>query len=85
MPKTNNLVQHTINKLEIPVINQHRDLGVVVSNDLLWDSHFDYLASKTYKTIGLLRRTFGSADGWLGNSLTRSQLLYCPQLCLHVL
>ena len=62
----------------------HPDLGVVVSSDLQWKSHF--ILPKSYKILGLLRRVFSSvncvrAKKVLYLSLIRSKLLYCSPIC----
>ena len=36
----------------------HKDLGVVVSNDMQWFHHHNYILGKAYKMLGVIRRTF---------------------------
>ena len=77
--------QYTINGLPIVCCNQHKDLGIVMSPDLNWESHITFISSKAYKKLGLLRRTFSSAVSvWAKRSLyltlVRSQLVYCSQI-----
>ena len=43
---------------ELPSTLIHKDLGLMVSRDLSWDTHYDYLALRAYKTIGLLKHNF---------------------------
>ena len=62
-----------------------KDLGVLVAQDLSWDSHYKLISGKAYKMLGLIRRSFSvscpiSARRKLYNSLVRSQLLYCSQI-----
>ena len=64
---------------------QHKDLGVVMTSNLQWDSHIALISSKAYKKLGLLRHSFSSAvhinaKRSLHLSLIRSQLVYCSQI-----
>ena len=52
----------TINNNSIPTRENHRDLGVIVSSDLSWQSHHNHIAARTYRILSLLRQTFGAAD-----------------------
>ena len=62
----------------------HRDLGVIMSNDLSWSRHCHYIVSKAYKSLGTIRRTFKtnsiSAKRKLYLSLVCSRLPYCCQV-----
>ena len=76
---------YTING--VPVVRKkcHKDLGIFMSEDLTWSSHYDYLCAKAYRTLGLLKRTFSSslsvtAKKQLYISLVRSQLSYCSPI-----
>ena len=60
-----------INGKEIPVVEQHCDLGVFLSCDLLWSGHISLISSKAYKMLGLIRRTFSSTA-----SVSVKKLLY---------
>jgi len=73
---------YNINDCPIKTSHLHKDLGVIISNDLNWDKHHDYILKKAYKTHGFVRRTFSnntvpSVVVKLYISLVRSQLLYC--------
>ena len=77
-------INYYINGFELPSTLIHKDLGLMVSHDLSWDTHYDYLASRAYKTIGLLRRNFSSTDSIFKKKLLYillvcSQLTYCSQ------
>ena len=52
----------------------HKDLGVVITSDLKWNAHLEFILSKAYKVLYLLRRTFNTT-----NSITTKKFLY---LCL---
>ena len=62
--------------------HSHKDLGVIVSDNLNWNIHHDAILSKTYRTLDLVRRTFSTIIPTSGNvklytSLIRYQVLYC--------
>ena len=66
----------------INTTHSHRDLGVIISDNLNWNIHHDTILAKAYRTLGLVRRTFSSiiptsAKVKLYTSLVRSQVLYC--------
>lgn len=71
-----------LNNKQISSNDKEKDLGLVVSANLNWQSHYQLISSKAYKVLGLLRRVFSnsisvSAKLSLYISLVRSQLLYC--------
>ena len=73
---------YTINGVPVVWKKCHKDLGIVMSGDLTWSSHYDYICAKAYQTHGLLKRTFSSSlpvnvKKQLYISLVRSQLSYC--------
>ena len=60
----------------------HKDLGIIVSDDLFWSSHYHYISSGAYKYLGVLRHTFCKSSSiymkkLLYKTLVRSQLFYC--------
>ncbi len=72
-------------KSTIPPYLTHRDLGVYISSDLSWNDHHNNITAKAYRTMHLIRRTFGhspsvSANKKLYISLIRSQVTYCSPL-----
>lgn len=73
---------YIINGREVSVENSHRDLGIMVSSSLTFGDHYDFIVSKSYRILGLLRRTFRSVNythekKLLYVLLVRSQLTYC--------
>ena len=59
----------------------HKDLGVIMSNNLSWAEH----SSRAYKLLGLVRRSLSRSHHpnikkILYISLIRSQLTYCSQV-----
>ena len=77
------LVSHDylINNTSIQALNCHRDLGIMISSDLNWSDHLKFIASRAYKALGLIRRSFSTSldvksKKNLYLSLIRSQLTY---------
>jgi len=69
----------------LPQLHSHRDLGLLLADDLSWNNHYQHIISKAYKYLGLLRRAFSNcqsirAKKILYITLVRSQLTYCSQL-----
>ena len=52
------LYDYDLSGKPVAVSTTHRDLGVVVSSDLKWKSHYDVVLLKAYKILGLLRHVF---------------------------
>ena len=53
LPTSYDMLQSTLLCTDI-----YRDLGLMVSNDLTWDKHYEYIIARAYKVLGLIRRTF---------------------------
>ena len=76
---------YKIGKYPIPTHDTHRDFGIMLQFDLSWAKHYDYIPSKAYRILGLLKRTFSMSNSVSIKrksyvSLVRSQLSYCSQL-----
>ena len=74
-----------LNSKPVEVKTSHMDLGVMVTTDLQWKSHYLHMISKSYKLLGLLRRVFSSvtcirAKKVLYLSLVQSRMLYCSSI-----
>ena len=74
-----------VNNCPVATKTHHKDLGIIMSTDLSWRNHYDYLLSKAYKTLGLLRRTLARSMSIhtkkvLYYSLIRSMLTYCSPI-----
>ena len=66
----------------IPHVHSHKDLGLILSEDVSWDKHYKDITARAYKTLGPIRCTFvpthpPSTLVRLYVSFVRSQLLYC--------
>ena len=77
---------YLINCHPVTPLKCHQDLGILLSHDLSWKQHYEFLSSKAYKILGLLRRTF-SRDSSIHDkkilylSLVKSKLTYCSPVC----
>ena len=70
---------------EIASRDSHRDLGILVSDDLSWSCHHKSILAKAYGKLAMIRRTFSNlcpinSRKKLYISLIRSQLVYGSQL-----
>ena len=75
----------TMDNKPITTAECFKDLGVLVTQDLSWDSHYKLISGKAYKMLGLIRRSFSVSCPILARrklyiSLVRYQFLYCSQI-----
>ena len=72
---------YSINNSIINLKSHHKDLGIVVNDDLQWHLHHNYILDTSYKILGMIWRAFGqlpvTTKAKLYTSLVRSQLTYC--------
>ena len=66
-------------------VSEEKDLGVVITSTLSWDSHIHTITAKANKLLGLLKRTCPLLTGVsvrrsLYLSLVKSQLCYATQV-----
>lgn len=76
---------YNISGTPIQFLNDHRDLGITVSYDLSWNSHYSKICSSAYYTLHLIRRAIPTTapittKRLLYLSLVRSKITYCSQL-----
>ena len=69
----------------IPHNGSHKDLGLILSEDLSWDKHYRSTIARAYKVLGLIRRTLlpshlTSTMAKLYVSMVQLQLSYCTQI-----
>lgn len=69
----------------IDFVNIYKDLGIIVRNDLSWSSHYQYICSKAYKSLFLIKKSISSSSSsnlrkTLYLSLVHCHLTYCSQL-----
>ena len=76
---------YTIRHMPIKCVESYQDLGITMSSNLQWRDHINYISSRAYRMLGLIRRCFSSdldptTKLSLYISLVRSQLTYCSQI-----
>ena len=82
-----NYVMHTDSTtLELSSSSCHRDLGIIVCNNLSWCAQYKSMCSSAYRTLNFIKRLFQASPASiylkksLYISLVRSKLTYCSQL-----
>ena len=48
-----------MNDVSLPTIASHKDLGIIISNDLSWGRHHSAVVAEAYQKLGLIKRLFG--------------------------
>ena len=85
-PSTSNTPPtYSVGSQDISLVRQHRDLGIIISDDLSWSSHYDHMSAKAYKALGFIRRIITASASVsikkaLFISLVRSHLTFCSQI-----
>ena len=71
-----------INDHPVVTIESYQDLGIIISEDLSWELHYELITSRAYKTLGLMWRTFiGAQCTSTKRSLYQSpKLTYCSPI-----
>ena len=72
---------YILNNCPINLPASHKDLGVIVSSDLMWHHHHDHILRKAYKTLGIIRRTFSHSN----SATTKLKLYFSYQISAHLL
>ena len=75
-------VSYVLNQHQLSATNSHKDFGIIVSSNLDWTDHYNYISDQAHKTFGLLRRTFRNCNSTYAKkilylSLVRPKLTYC--------
>jgi len=73
---------YRIASTDIVTWSVHKDLGIVMTDDLSWNQHYENIIPKAYRMLGLLHHCFSQfqtvpAKRTLYLSLVRSQVMYC--------
>ena len=76
---------YNLSDTAISITDFQKDLGLVVSNDLSWENHYNHIIPRAYKILGLICRSFSpslnlSVKMKLYLTLVRSQLMYCTPI-----
>ena len=76
---------YTLDGTTLTRVSEEKDLGVIITSTLSWDSHFHTITAKANKLLGLLKRTCPlltdvSVRRSLYLSLIKSQLCYATQV-----
>lgn len=78
--KTRSNFLYTINDIPITRVNQHKYLGIIITEDLRWDAHISYVTSAALRRLFALRYRLRQAPPSLKllayTSLVRSLLEY---------
>jgi len=60
---------YNLNNSELSVVSQHKDLGILFTANLAWNSHYEAITTKALKSIGLICRTFSNATSVIATRL----------------
>ena len=76
---------YTLDGTTLTRVSEEKDLGVIITSTLSWDSHIHTITAKANKLLGLLKRTCPlltdvSVRRSLYLSLVKSQLCYATQV-----
>ena len=83
--QSNAILSYSIKNTTLSSVGTQKDLGVILSSDMQWRTHYLLMIRRAYKMLGLIRRIFSSVSyvydkHSLYLSLIRSHLLYCSPL-----
>jgi len=45
----------------IATVDSTKDLGLIITQTLTWESHYKLISGKAYKILGLIRRSFSGS------------------------
>ena len=58
--QSSEILSYSINDTIISSVGSQKDLGVILSADMQWRSHYLFIIARAYKMLGLIRRVFSS-------------------------
>jgi len=47
-----------VNNKSIATVDSTKDLGITITQNLTWESHYNLISGKAYKILGLIHRSF---------------------------
>lgn len=72
--------EYSLNNVCLEIVPSYKYLGVIVSSNLSWKPHIDYIVSNANRMLGYIRRNFNSSPSSLKlilyKTLVRSKLEY---------
>ena len=76
---------YTINGTNLEQVSSIKDLGVIINTSLTWDKHIENIINKTYRKLGMIKRSMGYHSPRetllaLYKTLVRSTLDYASQV-----
>ena len=51
-----------MNDQDLHVVNSHKYLGVIISDNSQWNDHIDYIVKKTYYRLNIMRKSRSFLD-----------------------
>ena len=74
---------YTIDGTSIPRLQEHNDLGILISHDLETTTHCNAAAAKGYRALRLLRRPFKCFDEEMFRILYPTYVGLCLKYCVQ--
>lgn len=62
-------------------VSEVKDLGILISEDLLFDTHFDYVLCKANRVLGMIRRVARGFNAWVIAHLYKTLILPILTCC----
>ena len=82
--KKNKKLDYSLNGNPVVHINEEKDLGIIMSEDLKWTPHIANAVKKANRMVGLIKHTFTYMNKEmflvLYKTLVRPLMEYCPQV-----
>jgi hypothetical protein len=56
----------------LSLVSSYKDLGVIISSDLSWSNHVNYVVNKANKVLGIIKRSVGNSNKHIFSTLYKS-------------